>query len=91
MVNGIGRTAFGAVGSGGTEAQLAQGRQIGREPGCPKPFPESAGRALLCGPAGPVTEPTQPALANQSPEDLGRLHHRGAVFGGCGIGAENML
>ena len=46
---------------------------------------------MFGGPPGPVIEPTQAAATGEDPEDLGHLHHGVIVFGGGGIGAENMF
>ena len=46
---------------------------------------------MFGGPACPIIQSLQAAAASQDPEDLGDLHHRIVVFGGGGIGAENMF
>ena len=46
---------------------------------------------MLGGAACPVIEPPQAAVTGQDPEGLRDLHQGVVVFGGRGIGAENML
>lgn len=90
-VNGIGPAVFGAATSGRVETDLAQGRQVRRQPTGPEAFPNCTCQPLLGGPPGPVIEPTQAPVTDQDPEGLGDLHQGVVVFGGGGLGAENMF
>ena len=63
MLNGIGLGVFGAVGSGRTEADLAQGWQIRWQAAGAQAFPDGASQALLGSPPRPIIEPLQTAAA----------------------------
>jgi hypothetical protein len=82
---------FRAARSCGTETDLPQGWQVGWQATSAQPLPDGTSQPLLGGPSRPVIESQKTALAGQDPEDLSDLHHGVVVFGGGGLGAENMF
>ena len=91
LSTGSGWQFWAPADSGRVEPDLAQRWQIRWQAAGAQTFPDGARQSLLGGPARPIVESLQTAATGQDPEDLGDLHHGIVVFGGGGMGAENMF